>query len=86
MENDMKKKSLRLLYFAMLRESTGVRAEDFSTTAGTPKELYAELRDLRGFAIGEADLRVAVNGEFAYLDDNLSEGDEIAFIPPVSGG
>ena len=78
--------NVNLRYFAMLRESTGVRAEDFSTTADTPKELYAELRDLRGFSIGETDVRVAVNGKFANFDDNLSEGDEIAFIPPVSGG
>jgi molybdopterin synthase catalytic subunit len=29
---------------------------------------------------------VAVNGEYASLDRPLNEGDEVAFIPPVSGG
>lgn len=31
-------------------------------------------------------LLVAVNGEYAPLDRPLKEGDEVAFIPPVSGG
>jgi molybdopterin synthase sulfur carrier subunit len=31
-------------------------------------------------------LRVAVNGDFASWDDALTEGSEVAFIPPVSGG
>ncbi len=31
-------------------------------------------------------LLVAVNGEYASLDRPLKEGDEVAFIPPVSGG
>jgi molybdopterin converting factor small subunit len=30
--------------------------------------------------------RVAVNGEFASPDCMLSEGDEVAFLPPMSGG
>ena len=70
----------------MLRESAGMEGEDLSTAAATPKELYAELRESRGFTLEATELRVAVNGEFAALDDTLTEGDEIAFIPPVSGG
>lgn len=77
---------VNLRYFAMLRESAGVECEDLSTTATTPKELYAELRESRGFSLDATELRVAVNGDFAALDDVLNEGDEIAFIPPVSGG
>ena len=82
----MKKKSLRLLYFAILRESTGISTEDLSTSANTPKELYTELKERWNLSITENELRVAVNGEFADMEDNLNEGDEIAFIPPVSGG
>jgi molybdopterin synthase catalytic subunit len=33
-----------------------------------------------------ANLRVAVNQEFAALDRVLADGDEVALIPPVSGG
>ena len=31
-------------------------------------------------------LMYAVNMDFATLDDPVGEGDEVAFIPPVSGG
>ena len=82
----MKKKSLRLLYFAILRESTGISSENLSTSANTPKELYTELKERWSLPITENELRVAVNGEFADMEDNLNAGDEIAFIPPVSGG
>ena len=82
----MSERQVRLLYFAMLRESAGVSGEELGTTSNTIRELYAELRISRGFALADTDLRVAVNGEFADLDDILREGDEISFIPPVSGG
>ena len=78
--------NVTLRYFAMLRESAGVESEDLSTSSETPKELYAELRETHGFSLEATELRVAVNGEFAELDDTLTKGDEIAFIPPVSGG
>ena len=77
---------LSLRYFAMLRESSGMESEGLSTSAKTPRELYAELRESRGFSLEETQIRVAVNGEFSALDNTLNEGDEIAFIPPVSGG
>ena len=33
-----------------------------------------------------ARTRVAVNAEFADADAPLAEGDEVAFLPPMSGG
>ena len=33
-----------------------------------------------------ARARVAVNADFADADTFLSEGDEVAFLPPMSGG
>jgi molybdopterin synthase sulfur carrier subunit len=33
-----------------------------------------------------ATVRVAINHEFAALDTPLSSGDELAFLPPISGG
>ncbi len=35
---------------------------------------------------GEAGLMVAVNQEYAEVNRKLYEGDEVAIIPPVSGG
>ena len=82
----MTERNLRLVYFAMLKECAGVSGEELRTSAKTARELYAELRASRGFSLGETDLRVAINGEFADLDNALCDGDEISFIPPVSGG
>jgi molybdopterin converting factor small subunit len=31
-------------------------------------------------------LRVAVNGEFATFQKEVRDGDEVAFLPPFSGG
>lgn len=41
---------------------------------------FPELRKWKG------SVRVAVNLEYASFDTKLSEGDELSFIPPVSGG
>ncbi|XLS27451.1 molybdopterin converting factor subunit 1 [Flavobacteriaceae bacterium M23B6Z8] len=43
------------------------------------KSAYPELNKLRSLAI-------AVNSEYANMETNISETDEIAIIPPVSGG
>ena len=39
-----------------------------------------DLRDLR------TATRFAVNGEYAAADTPLHDGDEVAFLPPMSGG
>ena len=82
----MEQISVSLRYFAMLRDITGVEHEKLTTNASTPSELYDELRQSKGFTLDKTQVRVALNGEFAQLDDQLNDGDELAFIPPVSGG
>ena len=43
------------------------------------EEQYPRLKQLSSFMI-------AVNGEYAGADTVIKEGDEVAIIPPVSGG
>jgi molybdopterin converting factor subunit 1 len=76
----------RVLYFASLRDHAGVETEHVSSLAADARALYAELRARHGFALDEGRLRVAVNGAFAPWEHRLQEGDEIVFLPPVSGG
>jgi len=76
----------RLLYFASLRDRANTDAETVDSPSTDVRGLYAELRTRHGFTMGEDRLRVAVNGEFAGWDRALADGDEIVFIPPVSGG
>lgn len=78
--------SYRLLYFARLGEQAGVAEEQVDANSGEPRALYASLSERHGFTLPVDSLRVAVNGVFADWDCELNDGDEIAFIPPVSGG
>ena len=76
----------RVLYFASLRDAAGRDSEECVATTNDARALYAQLRQQHGFTLDHARLRVAVNGEFARWDRVLADGDEIAFLPPVSGG
>ena len=48
--------------------------------------LYDVLREKHRFALARERVRVARNGAFAGWDEAPRDGDEIAFLPPVSGG
>jgi molybdopterin synthase sulfur carrier subunit len=77
--------SVTVLYFASLRDAAGMDSEQVERPDSLAA-LYADLRGRHGFALARERLRVAVNGEFARWEDRVSDGAEIAFIPPVSGG
>jgi molybdopterin synthase sulfur carrier subunit len=76
----------RVLYFAALRDRAGIDAEQVESRAGDARGLYAELCARHGFVMAEERLRVAINGAFAPWERPLRDGDEVVFIPPVSGG
>lgn len=76
----------RILYFASLRDMAGRDSEQVIATTTDARSLYDDLKRRHGFALGTERLRVAINGEFANWDHALVDGDEIAFLPPVSGG
>jgi molybdopterin synthase sulfur carrier subunit len=78
--------SYRILYFASLRDAAGCDSEDCVAATTDARALYAQLRERHGFTLDHERLRVAVNGEFAAWDRGLADGDEVAFLPPVSGG
>jgi len=79
---------VRVLFFGMLRESAGKAAEDIELPEG------ASVRDVLGhyesqiprFKESTASLAVAVNQQYAAPDTKLKADDEIALLPPVSGG
>lgn len=75
-----------LLYFASLRDAAGCAQESVASDASDPRALYAEAAARHGFKMPLERVRVAVNGAFAAQDYALREGDEVAFLPPVSGG
>jgi molybdopterin-guanine dinucleotide biosynthesis protein A len=85
-ESDAPVHRVRVQYFAVLREQAGRSAEELETKAQTAIELYRELRHLRGLGLPPERLRVAVNEEFGDWHSRLTDGDTVAFLPPVAGG
>lgn len=77
---------INVQYYALLREQAGRSSESLVTSAGTPRELYQELRQRYPFSLAPEMLRVAINSEFGDWSQRLSEGDSVVFIPPVAGG
>src|SRR4051812_48467822 len=79
---------VRVLFFGMLKDLVGRSAEDAEFPEG------ADLRSIfERYATSQPRLRelapsivVARNQEFAELGTAVREGDEVAFLPPVSGG
>jgi molybdopterin synthase sulfur carrier subunit len=80
--------SVRLLFFARAREAAGRR--DDVVDASTLGELleHARGRYGPGFAEVLASSRVWINGDEPTAGDAtaLCDGDEVAVLPPVSGG
>jgi len=81
-----KARTLRIQYYAILREQAGRSEETLDTTAATPAELYDELRRRHPFQLTSAQLKVALNSEFSDWHTPLRHGDTVVFIPPVAGG
>lgn len=83
---------MKLLYFAWLKTKTGCAEEEVALPEDvtTVAELIAWLKQRSpGHAAALADetaIRVAVNQAYAKPGDKVSEGDEVALFPPVTGG
>jgi molybdopterin synthase catalytic subunit len=79
---------VRVRMFGALREALGTKDLEVSLPEGASAgDLRARLAACQpGFAAFGPRLRLAVNREFACDDVALAEGDEVAFLPPVSGG
>jgi len=73
--------------FARLREQAGTGCEQLEMAGGTVAEVYELLvRRHPGLEPDRALGRPTRNEEFAGWEDPVGDGDEVAFIPPVSGG
>jgi len=76
--------SIQVRYFAALRERMG-RSDDNIDADGvrTVADVWARVA---GEAPLPANVLVAINMEHAAMDRDVSDGDEVAFFPPVTGG
>ena len=74
--------------FARLRDIAGAAELSRDVETGTTirhvwRELAAEYPELGHY---ERSISSAVNADYARMDQVLRDGDEVAFLPPVSGG
>jgi molybdopterin converting factor subunit 1 len=74
--------------FARLRELAGASElrQELPDGAVARTAWQALVRDHGALAEYEAVISCAVNEEYARLTTPLAHGDEVAFLPPVSGG
>ncbi len=81
--------TLRILYFAGLRDAVGLSEETVELPDGlrTVKALADHLARLHpAFAARRGHVRIARNEAFAADEEPLADGDVVALIPPVAGG
>lgn len=80
--------TVKVLFFGRIRELSGLREEQCEVSARANLadlfalyvKRYPKLADFRGSLVASR------NQEFAPWETLLAPGDEIAFLPPVSGG
>lgn len=79
---------LRVLFFGQLREIVGAAEQSFTVSDGVCLEdLYASYTGrFPRLAEFRASVAAAINQEYAPWNAKPRTGDEIAFLPPVSGG
>ena len=79
---------VRVRLFAMQREQAGTREVSLVMPVhATVEDAWSALVERHPvLAPGRPAVRFARNGEYASPEEPLADGDELAFIPPVSGG
>ena len=80
--------ALRVRFFARLREQAGTETVAIQVAPGsTLADVYDVLRQRHpALESDRTAVRGAINQEFVAWTAPVSDDDEVAFIPPVSGG
>jgi molybdopterin converting factor subunit 1 len=79
--------AVRVRFFARLRELAGVETQDVKASPGARvASVYSAMRAYHPSLPPQDGVRAALNHEFVEWEAVVADGDEVAFIPPVSGG
>lgn len=79
-------KTITIKYFASLQELARADEEIISTDLSNYRELYQFLASKYSFSLSDQQIQLAVNDNFADLDQMIENDDYVVFIPPVAGG
>ncbi|MGA2868825.1 MAG: molybdopterin converting factor subunit 1 [Verrucomicrobiota bacterium] len=79
---------MRVLFFAQLKDATGCDAVQLKVASPLNLEqFWAELLEkFPKLAAHRGNVRLACNWEYTMPETRFSDADEVALIPPVSGG
>ena len=83
---------MKILYFAWVRDKIGLDSEEFdlpseTVTAGEFIKWFKTRGDTYAEVIGASDtVKMAINQEYAGPENAISNEDEVALFPPVTGG
>ena len=79
---------MRVLFFAQLKDAAGCASVELDAPGPIDAEtLWAELlKRFPAVATHRRTVRLARNSEYAGADTQFANCDEVALIPPVSGG
>jgi molybdopterin converting factor subunit 1 len=78
---------MRVLFFAQLKEVTGCEFIELSPSPANAQHLWEILiAKFPALANHQKNVRLARNWEYAAAEMQFTDVDEVALIPPVSGG
>ncbi len=77
---------IRVHFFAQVREMAHKNEEEIEVKDGATVSGLIEILKSRVPALGSVEFKMAVHGEYVDNDHELSDCDEVAIIPPISGG
>lgn len=77
---------VQVKFFAIFRETTGLRQDRAEIASGTTVEQLWQQYAARFSRLPKLRAAYAINQRLAKSDQVLNDGDEVAFLPPVSGG
>lgn len=83
--------NVEVLFFASLKEELGVASLGLNlpranSRAALLESLRSELGSERSAPLFQENIAIAINQTIERGDFTLNEGDEIAFLPPITGG
>jgi len=79
---------MRVLFFAQLKDATGCDSTELKVASSlSPEQFWEELlTQFPKLAAHRVSVRLARNQEYIMPGARFLDGDEVALIPPVSGG
>jgi molybdopterin synthase sulfur carrier subunit len=82
---------ITVVFFASLREELGTDTVSLETSGiedvqGVVEALGQHLSGPWYETLTKSNILIAVNQEMVNVDSPVSDGDEVAFLPPVTGG